>query len=170
MWMIPFIYANFLGLRIYNYSLNLWREGSASQLNSFHKDTQLSGLWRVLTLQVTDALASLLHFSTCTPSTVSQPWTTYSSVYNFTGPPAPPSPVHISLQTHSLLWCGAATAAPNQQATHGHPRWDTGLHHMPYAVICYQGSAHLFHGPTSGYTLPKLSQSLSWAPWGILKD
>ena len=38
--MIPFIYANFPGLRIYNYSSNLWRDGSASQLNSFHKDTQ----------------------------------------------------------------------------------------------------------------------------------
>ena len=107
MWMIPFIYANFPGLRICNYSSNLWRDGSASQLNSFHKDTQLPGLWWVLTLHQTDALASLLHFLICTPSTVSQPWTTYSGVYIFTGPPAPPSPVHISLQTRSLLWCCA---------------------------------------------------------------
>lgn len=85
-------------------------------------------------------------FSSTLPSmhtiNVSQPWTTYSGVYIFTGPPAPPSPVHISCKTRSLLWCcakwqGHQTSKPHMVFSVT-PDVTMASHHTQYAVVSFK--------------------------------
>lgn len=135
------------------YSLNLWRDGSASQLNNFHKDTHSCQAFDEC-LHNTKQMHWLLFCTLPSMHTINCVTTMNYLFYTLStsslGLQLHLPSSHLLANTFPFVMLCKMAGAPNQQATHESSVSPQMWQWPPPHAVCsgfFPGSAHLFHEP-----------------------